>query len=61
MTREEALAAVQNAAWDADNSTLSGSEIWGVHGEFATACATRHFTYELAVKTVRDYYRLEPK
>lgn len=50
MTHHDAIAAVENAAWDDCNSALSGADIWGVHGAFAAPRATSHFTYEQALR-----------
>jgi hypothetical protein len=51
-TKEEALNAVEQAAWDESNSALSGSDIWGSHGQFASQRASGFFTYDLARKEV---------
>jgi hypothetical protein len=56
MTKEEALAAVEAAPWDEYNSALQGSDIWGVHGEFASPRATNNYSYDQAVAVVEDYF-----
>lgn len=55
-TREEAIAAVENAAWDEDGSGLEGSDIWGAHGPFAAPHATSFFSYESALLTVLQHF-----
>lgn len=52
-TRAEAIAAVEAAAWDEHNSALPGSEIWGVHGQFASQRAASHYTYDTALREAR--------
>lgn len=49
-TKAQALEAVENAAWDENDSALSGADIWGTHGEFAGPRAASFFTYRLAVE-----------
>lgn len=46
--RAEAIAAVEAAAWDEYGSALSGADIWGQHGQFASQRAASHYTYEMA-------------
>lgn len=54
MTRTEALEKVEAACWDEHNSALTGAQIWGVCGSFATKQATSNFTYELALLIVKN-------
>ena len=54
-TKAAAMAAVESAAWDENDSSLSGSDIWGTHGEFAAPRAASFFTYRLAMQEVERY------
>lgn len=54
-TKNEALAAVEAANWDADGSALSGAAIWGTNGQFASPRAASNYTYQSAVAAVESH------
>lgn len=49
ISKAQAIAAVENAAWDENDSALSGADIWGTQGEFAAPRAASFFSYRLAM------------